>query len=316
MAKVKVKEIDTRNFEISQPLLSLCLIVSYLCPMKKVAVIGAGTMGSGIAQVFAMAGFETIVYDLQTAAIERAEAAIEKNLAKAVQIGKLDEGAKQETRDRLTYTTVFADLKADFIIEAILEKLDLKIDLFTRLAAQNETTSIFATNTSSIPITQIAAGVPHPERVVGVHFFNPAHIMKLVEIISGAQTDDEVAQKCYDLIKSIGKTPVMAKDAPGFIVNRVARHFYVEGLKTLEEGVANHEQIDGLMENIGFKMGPFRLMDLIGVDTNFSVTSSMYALFHQDAKFRPSRIQQQKVDAGHHGRKSGRGFYRYDQEHK
>lgn len=273
-------------------------------------------MGSGIAQVFAMAGFETIVYDLQTAAIERAEAAIEKNLAKAVQIGKLDEGAKQEAQGRLTYTTVFADLKADFIIEAILEKLDLKIDLFTRLAAQNESTSIFATNTSSIPITQIAAGVPHPERVVGVHFFNPAHIMKLVEIISGAQTDDAVAQQCYDLIKSIGKTPVMAKDAPGFIVNRVARHFYVEGLKTLEEGVANHEQIDGLMENIGFKMGPFRLMDLIGVDTNFSVTSSMYALFHQDGKFRPSRIQQQKVDAGHHGRKSGRGFYRYDQENK
>lgn len=273
-------------------------------------------MGSGIAQVFAMAGFETIVFDLQTAATERAEAAIEKNLAKAVQIGKLDKAGKTAAQSLLSYTTTFSELKADFIIEAILEKLDLKIDLFTRLAAQNSDSCILATNTSSIPITQIAAGVPNPERVVGVHFFNPAHIMKLVEIISGAQTSDEVAQSCYSLIKQIGKTPVMAKDAPGFIVNRVARHFYVEGLKTLEEGVANHEQIDSLMENIGFKMGPFRLMDLIGVDTNFSVTSSMFELFHQDSKFRPSRIQQQKVDAGHHGRKSGRGFYRYENSPK
>lgn len=269
-------------------------------------------MGSGIAQVFAMAGFDTLVYDLQTEAVERAEKSIHKNLSKAVEIGKLDEAGKAKALSHLTFTTVFADLKADFIIEAILEKLDLKIDLFNRLAAQNERNCVFATNTSSIPITQIAAKVEHPERVVGVHFFNPAHIMKLVEIISGAHTDETIAQTCYQLIKQIGKTPVMAKDAPGFIVNRVARHYYVEGLKTLEEGVADHAQIDRLMENIGLKMGPFRLMDLIGVDTNFSVTSSMYQLFHQDGKFRPSRIQQQKVDAGHHGRKSGRGFYSYD----
>ncbi|MDX5320592.1 MAG: 3-hydroxyacyl-CoA dehydrogenase NAD-binding domain-containing protein [Bacteroidota bacterium] len=280
--------------------------------MNKVAVIGAGTMGSGIAQVFAMAGFETMVYDLQTEAVERAQKAIHKNLAKAVELGKLGSDHMEATLSKLTYTTVFSDLKADFIIEAILEKLDLKIDLFNRLAAQNEASCIFATNTSSIPITQIAAKVDHPERVVGVHFFNPAHIMKLVEIISGAHTDEAIAAKCYDLIKQIGKTPVMAKDAPGFIVNRVARHYYVEGLKVMEENVADFEQIDTLMENIGFKMGPFRLMDLIGVDTNFSVTSSMYALFHQDGKFRPSRIQQQKVDAGHHGRKSGRGFYSYE----
>lgn len=280
--------------------------------MKKIAVIGAGTMGSGIAQVFAMAGYETMVYDLQTEAIERAEKSILKHLSKAVEIGKLDESGKARALKKLSFTTVFSDLKADFIIEAILEKLDLKIDLFNRLAAQNDAETIFATNTSSIPITQIAAKVDHPERVVGVHFFNPAHIMKLVEIISGAHTDDEIAQKARDLIKGIGKTPVMAKDAPGFIVNRVARHYYVEGLKVLEEGVADHAQIDRLLENIGFKMGPFRLMDLIGVDTNFSVTSSMYQLFHQDSKFRPSRIQQQKVDAGHHGRKSGQGFYKYD----
>ena len=280
--------------------------------MMKIAVVGAGTMGSGMAQVFAAAGYETLVYDIYTQSVERSEKTIERNLNKAVEIGKLSREDADAARGRMKFTTVFEELQADFIIEAILEKPDLKVDLFTRLASQNPEDTIFATNTSSIPITQIAAAVPNPERVVGVHFFNPAHIMKLVEIISGAHTDEGVAKRSVELIRSVGKTPVRAKDAPGFIVNRVARHFYVEGLKVLEEQVSDHEGIDTLMENIGFKMGPFRLMDLIGVDTNFSVTSSMYALFQQDGKFRPSRIQQQKVDAGHHGRKSGRGFYRYE----
>jgi 3-hydroxybutyryl-CoA dehydrogenase len=168
-----------------------------------------------------------------------------------------------------------------------------------------------ATNTSSIPVTRIAAALPHPERVVGMHFFNPAHIMKLVEVISGAATHPNVAQVVYDLSLQLGKTPVMAQDAPGFIVNRVARHYYVESLKVLEENVASFETIDELMEATGFKMGPFRLMDLIGVDTNFNVTSSMFESFHKDSKFRPSRIQQQKVDAGHWGKKTGKGFYEY-----
>ncbi len=172
--------------------------------------------------------------------------------------------------------------------------------------------TILATNTSSIPVTQIAATIPNPERVLGIHFFNPAHIMKLVEIVSGAQTDTQIASACRELIVKLGKMPIMAKDAPGFIVNRVARHYYVEALKILEENITSMENIDLLMESAGFKMGPFRLMDLIGVDTNFSVTSSMYQLFHYDGKFRPSRIQQQKVDAGHHGRKSGKGFYTYE----
>ncbi|TNE78934.1 MAG: 3-hydroxybutyryl-CoA dehydrogenase [Bacteroidetes bacterium] len=276
-----------------------------------IVVVGAGTMGAGIAQVFAQAGFSTLVYDLETSTVERAEKGIQKNLNKAVELGKMAPEQVNATLNKLRFTTVFHDLVGDFIIEAIVERLDVKIDLFTRLASQNSESTIFATNTSSIPITQIAAKVPNPERVVGVHFFNPAHIMKLVEIISGAHTSPELAQACFDLMKQIGKTPVMAKDAPGFIVNRVARHYYVEGLKALEEQVTDHEGIDRLMENIGFKMGPFRLMDLIGVDTNFSVTSSMFELFAQDAKFRPSRIQKQKVDAGHHGRKSGKGFYYY-----
>ena len=166
--------------------------------------------------------------------------------------------------------------------------------------------------TSSIPITQIASGLNHPERLVGVHFFNPAHIMKLVEVIKGAATSTAVAEKAFDWSVSLGKTTVYAQDAPGFIVNRVARHFYVEALKIAEEGVASIPEIDNLLESTGFKMGPFRLMDLIGVDTNYSVTNSMFEQFNFDPKFRPNRIQKQKVDAGHHGKKSGQGFYNYE----
>jgi 3-hydroxybutyryl-CoA dehydrogenase len=203
-------------------------------------------------------------------------------------------------------------LVADFIIEAILENLQIKRELFQHLETINTSDSIFATNTSSIPITQIASGLNHPERLVGVHFFNPAHIMKLVEVIKGAATSTAVAEKAFDWSVSLGKTTVYAQDAPGFIVNRVARHFYVEALKIAEEGVASIPEIDNLMESTGFKMGPFRLMDLIGVDTNYSVTNSMFEQFNFDPKFRPNRIQKQKVDAGHHGKKSGKGFYNYE----
>lgn len=280
--------------------------------MKKIVVIGAGTMGSGIAQVFAAAGFETSIFDVNPEMLDKAKKGIESNLAKAVELGKLNQEQLTQTLARISYLDQEDQLIGDFIIEAIVEQLDVKVSLFQKIAAQNSINTILATNTSSIPITQIASKILNPERVIGVHFFNPAHLMRLVEIISGAKTSSSVAKICFDLIKQIGKTPVMANDAPGFIVNRVARHYYVESLKILEEQVADVDTIDALMENIGFKMGPFRLMDLIGVDTNFSVTCSMYKLFHQDGKFRPSRIQQQKVDAGLHGRKTGEGFYRYD----
>jgi 3-hydroxybutyryl-CoA dehydrogenase len=281
--------------------------------IKKVAIIGAGTMGLGIAQVFAQKGFDTILFDLHENALEKAKSRISKNLEGAVKRGKLTEAEKGATENRIIYTTEFSELKADFVLEAILEKVDLKVDLFKRLHELNGANVIFATNTSTIPITQIGAQIPNPERLVGMHFFNPAHIMKLVEVISGAATGNEIAQLTYNLAAHLGKKPVMAKDAPGFIVNRVARHFYVESLKVLEENVTDHEAIDKLLESSGFKMGPFKLMDLIGVDTNFSVTSSMHASFHGDSKFRPSRIQEQKVFAGHNGRKSGKGFYDYSE---
>jgi 3-hydroxybutyryl-CoA dehydrogenase len=277
----------------------------------KVVVIGAGTMGLGIAQVTALAGHEVILGDVTNGALEKAEKTIESNLAKSVELGKLTSVQREETLSRIVYTTELSVMECDMVIEAIVEKLEAKVELFSKLASVNSADCIFATNTSSIPVTRISAQVNHPERVVGIHFFNPAHIMKLVEVVSGAHTSPEVTTKAREFVLGIGKTPIMAADSPGFIVNRVARHYYVESLKILEERVAGFEQTDALLESCGFKMGPFRLMDLIGVDTNFSVTSSMFELFHQDPKFRPSRIQQQKVEAGFHGRKSGKGFYDY-----
>lgn len=280
--------------------------------IKSVGVIGAGTMGQGIAQIAAMAGFKTVLFDIEKAALENALKSIEKNLEKGIEKGKVTQEQKVTALINLSTTVDIDEVKADFIIEAIVENLAVKQKVFTELERINSDKTILASNTSSIPITQIGAGLEHPERFVGMHFFNPAHIMKLVEVISGAATSQKVAQVTKALAEKLGKVAVMAKDSPGFIVNRVARHFYVEGLKVLEEGVADVETIDTLMQSSGFKMGPFQLMDLIGVDTNFSVTTSMFNSFYQDAKFRPSRIQQQKVDAGHHGRKSGKGFYNYE----
>lgn len=275
------------------------------------AVIGAGTMGSGIAQLAAQAGFKTIVYDINGEVLEKAKLSIQKNFDGAITRGKLSEQEKSASMLNLHFTSEFSELKADIVIEAILERLDLKTELFQKLGKLNGANTIYATNTSSIPITQIAAGSPFPSQVVGMHFFNPAHIMKLVEVISGVQTSDEVAKKVFAIAEKMGKKAVYAKDAPGFIVNRVARHFYVESLKALEEQVCSFEGMDRLLESSGFKMGPFRLMDLIGVETNFSVTKSMFESFHYASKFRPSRIQEQLKDAGYYGRKSGKGFYEY-----
>ncbi|MCF8428697.1 MAG: 3-hydroxybutyryl-CoA dehydrogenase [Bacteroidia bacterium] len=279
--------------------------------IKTIAIAGAGTMGAGIAQVTANAGFKTILFDINQTVLDKAKTNIDKGLQFLVDKGKLAAEKKETTLSLLHFTTNINDIIADLIIEAVVERLDIKHDFFNKVAAINAPDCILASNTSSIPITQIAAKIPNPERVIGIHFFNPAPIMKLVEIIIGAQSNKQVALHCKAFIESMGKTCVMAADAPGFIVNRVARNYYVEGLKILEEQVATFEDIDALLESSGFKMGPFKLMDLIGVDTNLSVTTSMYNLFNQDPKFRPNRIQQQKVDAGLYGRKTGKGFYEY-----
>jgi 3-hydroxybutyryl-CoA dehydrogenase len=280
--------------------------------INTIGIAGAGTMGAGIAQVTATYGYQTILFDVNENMLTKAQAGIEKSLESLVQKQKITSDKKAEIISRIQYTHNVTQLKADLIIEAIVERLAIKQQFFNDVAAVNGPETILATNTSSIPVTQIAATVPNPKGFLGIHFFNPAPIMKLVEIISGVETDAAIANQCKQLIEGMGKTCVMAADAPGFIVNRVARHYYVEGLKIAEERIADFETIDALMESSGFKMGPFKLMDLIGVDTNFSVTTSIYNLFHQDGKFRPSRIQQQKVDAGHHGRKTGKGFYSYE----
>lgn len=282
-----------------------------LTDIKRIAIVGAGTMGQGIAQICAMADFGVVLYDINSEMLTTARRLISRNLDKGIERGKVTAEQKESALTNIQFSSDFDDLRADVVIEAIVEKLDIKQGLFQKLESLNGPTTILASNTSSIPITRIGAALERPGQFVGMHFFNPAHIMKLVEVISGAATNPEVAELISDLAKKLGKVPVMAKDAPGFIVNRVARHFYVEGLKVLEEGVADVGAIDRLVEASGFRMGPFRLMDLIGVDTNFSVTTSMFHAFHQDSKFRPSRIQEQKVDAGHHGRKSGKGFYDY-----
>ena len=278
----------------------------------KIGVIGAGVMGRGIAQVSAMAGHEVVLFDINYDVLQSAEKGVDKNLNKAIQLGKLDEKGKAQTLKNLQYSNSIPDVQVDLIIEAIVERLDVKAKVLADLADINGEDTIYASNTSSIPLTQIAANFKYPSQVVGIHYFNPAHIMKLVEVIRAEQTSEEVLQTALEYVESVNKKCVIAQDAPGFIVNRVARHFYVEGLKVLEEDVASHDVIDDLVRASGSKMGPFQLMDLIGVETNLSVTVSMYELFNYDQKFRPNRIQQKKAQAGYYGRKSGKGFYDYD----
>jgi 3-hydroxybutyryl-CoA dehydrogenase len=278
--------------------------------IQKVAVLGAGTMGQGIAQVCATSGYPTQLFDIESSLSQKAISSISINLDKAVSKSKISESERNLILGRLSVANKLEDVEVDLVIEAVVERLDVKQQLF-RLLEINNKGSILASNTSSLSITEIASGLKYPERFVGLHFFNPATLMNLVEVVRGTSTDDSVVSIMMDFSKSLNKTAVVVKDSPGFIVNRVARHYYVEALKLLEEGVAAHEQIDVLLRNAGFKMGPFELMDLIGMDINFAVTSSMYQAFHQDPKFRPSRIQQQKVMAGHLGKKTGRGFYDY-----
>ncbi len=280
--------------------------------IRRIAVIGSGTMGLGIAQVAAQAGYETLLYDVMEEAAVKGLKTIEENLRIAEEKKKISALQREETLSRLTITNNFNDLVADVIIEAIVERLETKSELLISLALLNDDEeTIFCSNTSSIPITQLAKRIPHPERIVGMHFFNPPHLMKLVEVVSGAATSKENALTVYSLAQKMGKEPVMTKDAPGFIVNRIGKMYHTESLKILEEGIAPVETIDHLMEASGFKMGPFKLIDLIGVDANLNVTKSLYEQFHHEERFRPSRLQQQLVDSGFLGKKSNRGFYKY-----
>lgn len=277
-----------------------------------IGIIGAGTMGQGIAQIIATAGYRVILYDINEDNIKNGLSKISENLDTGIMKGKITDETKQRTLQSIESTSSIKNVSGQIIIEAIVEDLKIKTELFLKLEEVNHKDTIFATNTSSIPITSIAEKMKRPGQLAGLHFFNPAHIMKLVEVISGKDSTPQVVKTLTDFSKRIGKTPVQVSDTPGFIVNRVARHFYVESLKILEDQVTDYKTIDVLLENFGFKMGPFRLMDLIGVDTNFAVTKLIYQSFNNDPKFKPSKIQQQKVEAGYHGRKTGRGFYEYN----
>ena len=276
-----------------------------------VAVVGAGTMGLGIAQVCATFGYNTLIYDVREEQVLLALKTIEKNLTWLVEKEKLSSEQRIEILSRIKPVFQLSAVKAYIVIEAAIEKLEIKQQLFSELEKINGVGTILASNTSSISITKIAEGLKRPANCIGLHFFNPADRMKLVEIISGAATDPRVVDAMKEFSSQIGKTAVLAKDSPGFIVNRVARHFYIESIRHLEENIAGVETIDALLRSSGFKMGPFELMDLIGVDTNLAVTKSVYEGFQQDPKFKPSRTQQQLVDRGDLGRKAGRGFYDY-----
>lgn len=279
--------------------------------IKTICVCGAGTMGSGIAQVTALAGYTTIQFDLNTAMLDKSRAAIEKNLQWLSEKGKINADTVAATMDRLVFTTAVKDCVADLVIEAIVEKQEAKVDLFNQLAQVNRPDTIFATNTSSIAVSAIAAAVPHAERVAGMHFFNPAPLMKLVEVIHTGKTDPAVTETITRLAATLGKTAVVCKDAPGFIVNRVARHYYLEAMKLVEEGLADIQTVDAVMEASGFKMGPFKLMDLIGMDINYGVSQIVWEALGKPERLTPSPLQQQKVAAGELGRKTGKGFYEY-----
>ena len=276
-----------------------------------VAIAGAGTMGAGIAQVAAQSGFKTILFDLNNDVLSKAAISIKKGLQYLADKQILSSDKAMEVFDNILFTNSISDCIADVIIEAIIENAAAKIDLFNKLAIINSLQTILASNTSSLSIKEIQAFVTHPQRVIGMHFFNPAPVMKLVEIVQGADTGNDTVQAIEDLCKHMGKVPVICKDAPGFIVNRVARHYYLEAMHLVEQGLATIENVDTVMEATGFKMGPFKLMDLIGIDVNLAVSKSIYEAFKQEERFTPSALQIEKVHAGDLGRKTGKGFYNY-----
>jgi len=276
-----------------------------------VCICGAGTMGRGIAQAMAQSGFYTILYELNSSVLTKAKETIEKNLQLLTDKGKITQDEKASIIQRILFTGNIHHCLADVIIEAIVEKAEAKIALFNQLAEINHSETVFATNTSSLPVTKIAEKVMSPQRVIGMHFFNPATIMKLVEIVTTKFTDRQTIDIIIELAKEISKIPVVCKDSPGFIVNRVARPYYIESLRMAEENIAGFETIDSLLEATGFKMGPFKLMDLIGNDINYAVSNSVYEQMNKPERLKPSFIQKEKVEKGELGKKSGNGYYPY-----
>ncbi|HEV8251951.1 MAG TPA: 3-hydroxyacyl-CoA dehydrogenase NAD-binding domain-containing protein [Candidatus Limnocylindria bacterium] len=280
--------------------------------LERVGILGAGTMGSGIAQIVAEAGIEAVVHDPIEGAYRRAHERIAGFLARKVEKGQLDAAAAAAALDRLNPAASVEELAAvDLVVEAIPEELELKRDAFRRLDAAAEPETVLATNTSSLSVARIASATGHPERVVGMHFFNPVPLMALVEVVPGPRTAPDVAEAAVSAARRLGKTPVVAADTPGFIVNRVARPFYLEAMRMAADGAAGIEAIDAAARGMGFRMGPFELVDTIGADVNLAVSLSVYEAFGRDPRYEPQEMQEVLVSAGRLGRKTSGGFYDY-----
>lgn len=283
--------------------------------IKNVGIIGAGTMGAGIAQVAATAGCSVKLYDTKTEALEKAKSDLEKIMDRLVEKGKIDSEEKERIQNNIKYVNSLTELKdSDLTIEAILENLDIKKNVFSTLEKFVSDDCIIASNTSSLSIASIASSLQKPERCIGIYFFNPAPLMQLVEVIPAIQTSHETLKTSVETIKNWKKTVAVAKDTPGFIVNRVARPFYGEALRIYEEGIASFSEIDSAMKEIGdFRMGPFELMDFIGNDVNYTVTETVFEAFYFDPRYKPSFTQKRFAEAGYLGRKSGKGYYDYSE---
>ncbi len=279
--------------------------------MMKIVVCGAGTMGSGIAETAARSGFQTMLFDPSVNALDKARGQIGKNLHMLTERQKITARESDDIMGRISFSADPGVCIGDIIIEAIIEDVGAKRTLFSALSRINSPETILASNTSSLSLYQISRKLDGPGRFCGIHFFNPAQLMKLVEVVQTSETSPEVINRVIDFTRALGKTPVVCQDSPGFIVNRVARHYYLEALQLVEEGVCDFSQADSLLENAGFRMGPFKLMDLIGNDINFTVTRSLYEAFDQAIRFRPSPIQEEKIKNGELGRKTGKGYYNY-----
>lgn len=281
--------------------------------IHRVGIIGAGTMGSGIAQVAATAGCEIVLCDLNQEVLDHSAAKLEQVLSRLVVKGRIESAEKERIQALISYSTSLGDLAgSDLVIEAIVESLEIKTKLFQQLEPLLGDDCIIATNTSSLSVAAIAASLQKPERCLGIHFFNPAPLMKLVEVIPAVQTTNHNSELVVQTIKDWGKVVALAKDTPGFIVNRVARPFYGEALRILEEGIADVPTIDwALKSKGGFRMGPFELMDFIGNDVNYTVTETVFEAFYYDPRYKPSFTQKRLSEAGYLGRKSGRGYYNY-----
>ena len=282
--------------------------------MQQVTVLGSGTMGAGIAQVSAVFGYDVMLYDIDEAALAQAQHRISASIDKGVARGKTAPEVAEAAKERLQFTIDLgtAAAKADLIIEAVPEIMSLKKQLFAQLDELAPEGAILASNTSSLSINALAAATNRPERVIGLHFFNPPHIMKLVEVITADDTSPSCIAAAEAYCRQLQKTTVRCSDTPAFIVNRVARPFYLEALRLLGENAASPAEIDKLLKSVGFRMGPFELIDLVGCDVNFAVTESVYNAYFQDPKYRPHVIQKRMVESGKLGRKSGQGFYKYD----